>query len=87
MKTIVIDGVEYEEQQRRDWEDGTFTILYKHIPKPKKTLVEIAAEVTGRTEEEYRNGYDKTSLIYDAIEERLAALEQRDAKREEAAKK
>jgi hypothetical protein len=79
MKTKVIDGVTYEVL---DWVDGFMSnddnvIILRPLPPKPKTMVQVAAEVIGRTEEEYRNGYDKTCMIWDAIEQRLQAIEKK----------
>lgn len=78
MKTKVIDGVKYEVV---DWVDGFMCnddnlLILRPLPKPRKTLVSIVAESLGWTEGYFRAMHKVLSVAFDAIEERLAALEE-----------
>jgi hypothetical protein len=80
MKRVVIDGVEYEEldSYTSDLSDGSYgftTVRYRPLPPKHKTIVQVAAEAMEYDERRYRHIYDIDCAVYDAIEQRLQALE------------
>jgi hypothetical protein len=76
MKTKIMDGIEYEVL---DWVDGFMTdddvIILRPVKAKPKTIVQMAAEAWGSSEEEFRT--HKGWEVYDAIEQRLQALEKK----------
>jgi hypothetical protein len=77
MKTVVIDGVEYEEVKR----EGSFLegwiIAFQPLPPKRKTIVQVAADVHEYKEDEYRKLYLSSTAVYDYIEQRLQAIEKK----------
>ncbi len=77
MKTVVIDGVEYEEVRR----EGSFLegwlLAYQPLPPKPKTIVQVAAEAGGESENKYSNAHPERWKVYDAIEQRLQAIERK----------
>jgi hypothetical protein len=78
MKTVVIDGVEYEEVKReKSWRENTQYIAYRTLPPKPKTIVQVAADVMGYTADRYSATYEVAAAAYDYIEQRLQAIERK----------
>ncbi|TXH17364.1 MAG: hypothetical protein E6R03_04115 [Hyphomicrobiaceae bacterium] len=79
MKTVVIDGVEYLLTSATICpHDKEITYIgYKPLPPKPKTIVQVAAEATDMSEEDYRTVLCVDAAIYDAIEQRLQAIEKK----------
>lgn len=78
MKTVIIDGVEYEDLEdpcRVNSMNGDVVLYLRPLPPKQKTRVQVAAEVSGCEEDLYRSQVGRVALIYDAIEQRLQAIE------------
>ena len=65
MKTVVRNGVEYEERPVKVMSNGSLIVKLIPIPPAKKTLVEMYEEP---------NSFSLVNIL-DAIEQRLQALE------------
>lgn len=79
MRTVVIDGVECQVLSNRPSpiSAGVMIMSYVPLPKPKQTLVEIAAERMESHPEHYRKCNPFMAALLDAIEARLKVLEEK----------
>lgn len=73
MKTVVIDGEEYEVVTS---DECPLMYLVPLPPKPK-TIVQVAAEAGGYAENKYREEFKVSCASMDAIEQRLQAIERK----------
>ena len=74
------NGQKYEVTDRKDIKfygasDYTTTFLVRLIPRPQKTLSEVAAEARSMTEQTYRYNCKAESTVADAIERRLQDMQ------------
>ncbi len=78
MKTKIIDGVECEviSDFPSEIRKGVMCLSYRPLPKPKKTLAEIAKSFFKSEERFGEEQLPMQAAVYDAIEERLKALEE-----------
>lgn len=81
MKTMVIDGVKYEEiEDLGDFssQNGDITLYLRPLPPKQKTIVQVAAERAGDTEEYLKGCLPFIhNLIFEAIDERFEDLTKR----------
>ena len=80
MKKVVIDGVECEviiEPCASVLDRDVLVMHYRPLVKPKKTIVQVAADYMGWSEEFYRKENKAFSLLLDTLEQRLAKLEEK----------
>jgi hypothetical protein len=79
MKKIVveIEGMEYALHYQKEIGDKHHTIIVEPLPLKQKTIVQVVAETWGMTEEKFKQNYPEHIPIYDAIEQRLQAIEQK----------
>jgi hypothetical protein len=80
MKTITNDqtGEKFEIIRRHELpEHGQFLVQCAPIPSAQKTIVQVAAEAMKYDERRYRHIYDIDCAVYDAIEQRLQAIERK----------
>ncbi len=76
-------GAEYTVRHRIEYADGRLDLFLDPLPPTPKTIVQVAAEKMGYEEKKFRSVYDVDCAAYDAIEQRLQALERSDAKQEQ----
>jgi len=79
MKTVVIDGVEYELLQSSKYsawrtDNGARDLTIRPLPKPKKTILDRANELF---DGDVINATYSSGAVALATEERIAALESR----------
>jgi len=55
--------------------DGEHVFMFEEVAEPSQTLVQIAAEGFTVNEGDYRTNYPYNSKMWDAIEKRLAKIE------------
>lgn len=81
MRTVVIDGVEYEELEDPctfSSSYGDFVLYLRPLPPKTKTIVQVAAEALAISEERFRETYQTGVIVLaDAIEQRLQAIEKK----------
>ncbi len=76
-------GAEYTVRHRIEYADGRIDLFLDPLPPKQKTIVQVAAEQMRYDENTFRRSYDVDCAAYDAIEQRLQALERSDAKQEQ----
>lgn len=77
MKTVVIDGVEYEFSDNGVVPPGFSIVAIRRISPKQKTIVQVAADVMGCTADRYSATYEVAAAAYDYIEQRLQAIEKK----------